>query len=439
MTIVDTTVHLDAIKGRTADQRGLSKLAQSLIQSEILSIANEIRGLAAKGAKILNLTVGDFSSAEFPIPEALKNHIKRALDEGHSNYPPSSGLLETRQAVQTLFKEHLGLAYPVESILITSGARPAIAGTYLSLVNPGDAVIYSLPSWNNNHYSTLIGAERIEIPTSPATGFFPRVDDLAEHLPRARLVVINTPLNPTGTVMDAEELKRLSQAILEENRKREKTGAAALYLMFDQVYWMLTFKGAEHTNPVSLVPEMAPYTIYVDGLSKGFAATGLRVGWAVGPSDVISKMSAILTHVGAWAPRPEQVATARLLVDRAEIESFRAQMIEALLARLGRLKTGIDALQREGFDVEAIAPQGAIYLSIRLGIAKKKTPSGSVLATDEDIRRYLLQEAKIGLVPFEAFGLPPGSGWFRASVGAVSKQDCDDVIVNLRQALAKLS
>lgn len=439
MSIIDTSVHLDAVKAQKPAERGLSKLAQGLIQSEILSIANEIRGLVQKGAKVLNLTVGDFSSTEFPIPEVLRDQIKRALDEGHSNYPPSSGLLETRQAVQSYFKEHLGLAYPIESILITSGARPAIAGTYLSLVNPGDAVIYSLPSWNNNHYATLIGAERIEVPTTAATGFFPKVDDLAEHLPKARLVALNTPLNPTGTVMDPAELERLSRAILAENRRREATGTPALYLMFDQVYWMLTFHGAKHANPVSLVPEMAPYTIFVDGISKGFAATGLRVGWAVGPADVINKMSAILTHVGAWAPRPEQVATARLLTDKKAIESFLAQMSEELLARLGRLKSGIDALQSEGFDVEAIAPQGAIYLSIRLGIANKKPQGGQALKTDEDVRKYLLEEAQIGLVPFEAFGLPPGSGWFRASVGAVSKQDCDEVIVKLRAALAKLS
>ncbi len=439
MNIIDTSVHLDAVKGHGASQRGLSRVAQSLIQSEILSIANEIRALIQKGTKILNLTVGDFSSAEFPIPEVLKNHIKTALDEGHSNYPPSSGLLETRQAVQVLFKEHLGLSYPIESVLITSGARPAIAGTYMTLVNPGDAVLYSLPSWNNNHYCTLIGAEAIEVPTTADAGFFPKVDDLKAHLPRARLVVLNTPLNPTGTVMDAGELERLSRAILEENHRRAKNGEAALYLMFDQVYWMLTFRDVQHANPVSLVPEMAAYTIFVDGLSKGFAATGLRVGWAVGPPDVIGKMSAVLTHVGAWAPRPEQVATAKLLVDRPSIDAFRAQMTEELLARLGRLKNGIDALRGEGHDVEAIAPQGAIYLSIKLGIANKKTASGAVLRTDEDIRRYLLSEAQIGLVPFVAFGLPAGSGWFRASVGAVSKQQCDEVVVRLRAALSKLS
>lgn len=439
MTIIDTSVHLEAVKGRSADQRGLSKLAQSLIQSEILSIANEIRDLVRKGAKVLNLTVGDFSPAEFPIPETLKNHIKQALDEGQSNYPPSAGLLETRQAVQTLFKEHLGLSYPIESILITSGARPAIAGTYMTLVNPGDRVVYSLPSWNNNHYATLIGAERVEVPTTPESGFFPRVADLAPHLGQARLVAINTPLNPTGTVMDPSDLERLCHAIVEENRRRETTQSPALYLMFDQVYWMLTFGNAQHANPVSLVPEMAPYTVFVDGISKGFAATGLRVGWAVGPADVMGKMSAILTHVGAWAPRPEQVATARLLVDRAAIESFRAHISEEILARLGRLKSGIDALRAEGFDVDAIAPQGAIYLSIKLGVAGKKSPSGEVLRTDDQIRRFLLSEAQIGLVPFEAFGLPSGSGWFRASVGAVSKQECDEVIVKLREALAKLS
>ena len=158
------------------------------------------------------------------------------------------------------FKERLGLDYPLSSVLIAGGARPMIAGTYYALVNPKDAVVYSVPSWNNNHYCSLTGAERIEVPATAETGFFPRVTDLAPYLERARLIVINTPLNPTGTLMAREDLKALSLAIVAENKRRQAVKQPALYLMFDQVYWMLTAPGRTHETPVGLVPEMAPYS-----------------------------------------------------------------------------------------------------------------------------------------------------------------------------------
>jgi aspartate aminotransferase len=438
VTPIDVKTLLDRTQKESPDQRGISTMAKNLIGSEILKIAAEIRVLLAKGEKILNLTVGDFSPKEFPIPPGLSEGVARALDEGHTNYPPSDGVLECREAVQEMFTKRLGLSYPIESILIAAGARPMIAGTYYALINPGDPVIYGIPSWNNNHYCTLTGAERIEVPTRAAEGFFPRAKDLAPHLSRARLLVLNTPMNPTGTVMDGAILEEICRVVLEENRRREAEKKPVLYVMYDQVYWMLTFHGAVHKNPVSMMPEMAPYTIFVDGISKSMAATGLRVGWAVGPTDVIKRMSAILTHIGAWAPRAEQIAVARLLRDEHVLDQHTARMNAELYGRLEALAGGIAKAKAEGFDVDSIEPQGAIYLSIRVSAVGKKTADGVVLKSDEDVRTYLLKEAGIGLVPFWAFGLTSDTGWFRASVGAVSKADCASIGDRLKSALTKL-
>ena len=187
--------------------------------------------------------------------------------------------------------------------------------------------------------------------------------------------------------MAPAELERISKLIVEENRRRQSRGQPALYLMYDQVYWMLSFQGAEHANPVSLVPEMAAYTIFVDGISKGFAATGLRVGWAVGPSDVIDRMSSILTHLGAWAPRPEQVATAAWLRSPGAVDAYLAKMTGEVLARLELLSDAVHGLKAEGFDVDCVPPQGAIYLSLRISITGKKTAGCVVLRTDVDVRR----------------------------------------------------
>lgn len=439
MSSINLEPQLASIAGQTPAERGISTMAQHLVASEILKIAGEIRALVAGGAEVLNLTVGDFAPKEFPIPTKLAQGIKDALDQGHTNYPPSSGVDECRQAVKELFKERLGLDYPLSSVLIAGGARPMIAGTYYALVNPKDAVVYSVPSWNNNHYCSLTGAERIEVPATAETGFFPRVTDLAPYLERARLIVINTPLNPTGTLMAREDLKALSLAIVAENKRRQAVKQPALYLMFDQVYWMLTAPGRTHETPVGLVPEMAPYTVFVDGISKAFAATGLRVGWAVGPTDVIERMAAILTHVGAWAPRAEQVATARLLRDRAHVDEYLANMNRAVFERLGILADGVRALEREGFPVAVVAPAGAIYASVKVDVLGKKAPDGKVLRTDEDIRGFLLKHAGLAVVPFLAFGLREDTQWFRASIGAVSVAELKSGLTRLRGALASLS
>ncbi|MCC7386098.1 MAG: aminotransferase class I/II-fold pyridoxal phosphate-dependent enzyme [Deltaproteobacteria bacterium] len=413
-------------------------MARQLIASEILKIAGEIRAMVAEGAQVLNLTVGDFAPAEFPIPGALGTGIKDALDQGHTNYPPSSGMLECREAVRELFRDRLGLDYPVSSVLIASGARPMIAGIYLALIDPGDEVVYGVPSWNNNHYCTLTGARAMEITATRETGFFPRVSDFEPHLPTARLLCLNTPQNPTGTMMQAKELDDLSRAIVTENRRRERAGQPALYVMFDQVYWMLTAKGRRHENPVSLVPEIAPYTIFVDGISKCFAATGVRVGWAVGPTDVIERMAAILTHIGAWAPRAEQVAVAKLLRDRPTVDAYLENMKAEVFTRLERLAAGIAALKKEGHPVDAVAPAGAIYLSIKVDVAGRTTPDGKRLETDEDIRGFLLKHAGMAVVPFQAFGVREDSGWFRASVGAVKLAELEQGTARLRSALAAL-
>lgn len=412
----------------------LSTLARGVVGSEILKIAAEIRALKARGAQICNLTVGDFDPAYFPIPAELLDATRDALAEGHTNYPPSDGVLALREAVVRFYSRELDLDYPVDSVLITGGARPLLYGTYKALVDPGDVAVYPVPSWNNNHYTYLSGAKGVEIPVSAASNFFPTVEQLAPHLPVARLVLINSPLNPTGTVIAPEELKKISLAILEENRRREAAGERPCYLVYDQVYWALTFGHARHTTPVNLVPEMAPYTILLDAISKAFCATGLRVGWGVMPPAVRRRMADLLGHVGAWAPKAEQVATAKLLDSPERMEAFRRPMRERLQERLDALYSGVMAMKRDGLPVEAIEPQGAIYLSLRFDLFGRVF-DGQTVTTNEQIRRLLLDRAGLAVVPFQAFGLKEESGWFRISVGAVSTDEIRAAFPRLRELI----
>jgi aspartate aminotransferase len=183
---------------------------------------------------------------------------------------------------------------------------------------------------------------------------------------------------------------------------------------------------------------MARWTIFVDGISKSFAATGVRVGWAIGPVDVIRRVSSILGHVGAWAPKAEQVATVTLLDDPAAIAEYLGGFKTKISTRLDLLYNGLTQLRDAGLPVDAISPMGAIYLTARVHPFGKVTPSGQRLETNEDVRKYILDAAGWGVVPFQAFDATT-EGWFRLSVGAVSERDIEAALPRLGTALRALT
>ncbi len=417
------------------DERSLSTLAQGMVGSEVLRIAGQVRAAIAAGRDILNLTVGDFDSREFPVPAPLIAGIQRALADGHTNYPPSNGIPELRKAVAEFYGRELGLQVPIESVLIAGGARPLIYGTYRTLVEPGESVVFPVPSWNNNHYAYLCGARAVPLAVKRANGFHPTVAQIAEVLPSARLIALCSPLNPTGTDIEPSVLAGICESIVAENARRESTGERPVFLMFDQVYWATTFGDARPVTPAMLVPEVAPYTILIDAISKSLAATGLRVGWAVAHPVVAQRMSDFLGHVGAWAPKPEQVATAAFLSDAKAFRDARADMERRLRERLDRLYQGIMRLRDEGHPIDAVEPRGTLYLSARIELPTRI--AGRDLATNEEVRRLLLDEAGLAVVPFQAFALPDEDGWFRLSVGAVSVDAIERGLERLGELLAR--
>jgi aspartate aminotransferase len=294
-----------------------------------------------------------------------------------------------------------------------------------------------VPSWNNDSYCELAGAAAVPIQCGSDTAFLPTATMLAPALPGARLLVLNSPLNPTGTAFDAATLGAICDAVLAENARRAPE-ESPLYLLYDQVYWMLTFHGLKHVVPQVLRPAMAPYTILVDGISKVFAATGLRVGWVCPPANLSAQFSAFLGHVGAWAPRPAQVATAEMLADHEAVAAARRTMQTGLARRLDRLHAGMLAMRQDGLPVEVVAPSGGMYLSVRFGPPKRRDTGGQAPDSTEAMRCYLLEQAGLAAVPFEAFGSDGEPGWFRLSVGSVSESAIGELLVRLRGALERL-
>lgn len=415
----------------------VSALAQSLVGSEIIKIAGEVNEMKAKGIKIANLTIGDFDPQIFPIPQQLEKNIVAAYADKQTNYPPADGVLALRESVSAFIQKRLGLTYAANEILISGGSRPLIYATYLTLVDKGDKVIYPAPSWNNNHYVHLLGANGVAVPTQSENNFMPTAADLKPHLKGATLLALCSPLNPTGTMFSAEGLKEICEIVLAENLARG-ADEKPLYVLYDQIYSQLTFGDHQHVDPVSLVPAMREYTIFIDGGSKCFAATGVRVGWGFGPLNIISKMKAIVGHMGAWSPKAEQVATSKFLNDIQSVDTFLHDFKAQVKASLDTLYQGLISLKNEGFAIDAIAPMGAIYLTIKIDYVGKTTPEGEVLDTPAKLNFYLIKEANMALVPFSAFGTEDMC-WYRASVGACSAEEISNKIPQLKSALAKLT
>lgn len=417
----------------------VSKLAENIIGSEIIKLAAEVNEKIKKGEKVYNLTIGDFNPKVFPIPTQLKRAIIQEYENDQTNYPAADGMAELRNAVSKLLKERGELDYKPEEIVIAGGARPVIYAIFRALVDQGDTVLFPVPSWNNNHYTYLNNAEAILIETKPEHKFMPTAADLKPHISKANLVALCSPLNPTGTTFRKNDLEEICDLILAENKKRNAEGKKPLYLMYDQIYWALTFGETKHYNPVTLRPEMKNYTIFVDGISKSLAATGVRVGWSMGPKKVIDKMKSILTHIGAWAPKAEQVASASYLDNLKEYDQFLGEIKSKINDRLVGFYEGFQALKAEGHQVDAIAPEAAIYLTVQFALHGKKTADGTVLKTTQDVTKYILDDAQVALVPFYAFGASSDSSWYRLSVGTCKLEDVKGVIENLRKSLKKLS
>ena len=415
----------------------VSKMAAGLSGSEIIRIGNQVSEQVRQGANICNLTIGDFDPKIFPIPAGLTEGITAAYQAGQTNYPPAAGINELRDAVSAFLKTRQGLTYGPNDFLIAGGSRPLIYATYRAIVDPGDRVIFPLPSWNNNHYCHLVGATPVAVPTRPENNFMPTAADLAPHVAGATLLALCSPLNPTGTVFTQAGLAEICDLVIAEN-KRRGPDKKPLYILYDQIYWLLTFGNTEHHDPVTLRPELRDYVIYIDGLSKCFAATGVRVGYSFGPAPIINQMKSILGHVGAWAPKAEQVAAARFLPETAAVDEFLGQMKEKLQRSLEALHAGLLALKAEGYPVDAVAPAGAIYLTAKIDVLGRTAPDGTVLTSTAELTSYLITEAKLALVPFSAFGSPASEPWFRASVGAETVESIQAALPRLKAALDKL-
>jgi aspartate aminotransferase len=402
----------------------LSHIGNNIVGSEIIKISQHIKQVQ-QTKQVLNLTMGDFDPNINPIPEILKDYILYAYNNNLTNYPLSSGELSLRQSISSYFKHRRGIEYNNNEILVGCGLRPLIYTVFKSIINEGDTVIYPVPSWNNNHYSFLHNADLEPIECTPENAFFPTVEDIELRIHYTRLVCLCSPQNPTGRIIDKQVLKGICDVIVNENKRRGSYNKPC-YLFFDQIYSDLV--GDEFTHPLDVCPEIREYLICGDGISKSLCATGVRVGWLMGPQNIIGKMTEIFSHIGAWTAKPEQNAVANYLNNRVDIDEFIQEKQQQYVYISSKIIDLFNKMKNEGYKVDCQNSDGGIYISVYLDYVNK-------FSTTEDYINFLIEECGLGIVPFEYFGSKENKGWFRISIGSIDSNNINNILNIIKQAI----
>ncbi|PSP15731.1 MAG: aspartate aminotransferase [Cyanobacteria bacterium QS_8_64_29] len=345
--------------------------------SQTLAISAQAKAMRADGMDVCSLSAGE---PDFDTPSPIKVAAQRALDEGQTKYGPAAGEPPLREAIARKLQTENGLNYQAQNVIVTNGGKYSLYALMQALLDPGDEVLIPAPYWVSYPETVkLAGGEPAIVETAAEDGFKLTPDQLrAATTPRTKLVILNTPANPTGSVYTPEELRALAAAIIEQD----------LLVVADEIYERIRYDGAQHVSVGALGPQIGERTIVSNGFSKSFAMTGWRVGYLAGPSDLIEAMTAIQSHSTSNVCTFAQYgAMAALETPLEELEHMR----QTFDRRRQLVLECIDAMS----GVSCPTPQGAFYVFADIGA----TGLGSF-----EFCQALLEQEQVAVVPGIAFG-----------------------------------
>lgn len=385
--------------------------------SPTIAAENKARQLRAQGIDVISLTVGE---PDFDTPKAVKQAAIKAIEEGFTKYMPTAGTPELRQAVcQKLAREN-GLEYRPEQVIASVGAKHTIYNLLMALVDPGDEVIIPAPYWVSYPDMVLLaGGTPVIVETTEASGFKMTPDQLRRAItPRTKLLILNTPCNPTGAAYSKADLEGLATVVVEKD----------ILVCSDEIYEKIVYDGFVQTAFATLGPEVYARTITVNGLSKAYAMTGWRLGYAAGPVEVIRAMEVVQSQ-STSNPTSITIKAATFALSNP------ADELPMMVAEFDR---------RRRFLVDALGglpgvtcgmPQGAFYAFPNVsGLLGRTTRDGRRIATSYDLADYLLDAGRVGTVAGAAFG---AEGYLRLSY-ATAMPKIEQAVARMRIALAAL-
>ncbi len=385
--------------------------------SVTLAIAAKAGKLRAEGIDIVNFSAGE---PDFDTPERIKAAAVEALRKGMTKYTDVKGIEPLREAIAEKYRREYGLSYRKEDVLVSCGAKHSLYNVLQAVVNPGDEVVIPSPYWvSYSDMALLAGGVPKLIPTGEAAGFRMKPADLEAALTsRTRVVILNSPCNPTGACYDRDELLAIAQ-VLEKH---------SCLILADDIYEKIVYDGFEFHNLVALSPALRDRTILVNGVSKSYAMTGWRIGYALGPADVIAAASKIQSQSTS---NPASMAQA------AALEAIRGPQDEVpiMVREFARRREVIVSLMNGIRGIHCLKPQGAFYVFPNVSALFGKKANGKLLQSPCDVADYLLEEAKVAAVPGEDFG---SKEHIRFSY-ATSLEDIEKGCKRIQAAVTKLA
>ena len=355
----------------------LASRATILTPSLTLSIDSKAKAMKAEGIDICGFGAGE---PDFDTPEHIKAAAMASLDGGFTKYTPSSGLPELRQAIADKFLADNKLEYKPSQIIVSNGAKHSCFNTILATVEPGDEVIIPAPYWlSYPEMVRLAGGEPVFVQTSEANNWKMTAEQFEEAMtPRTKMVIINTPGNPTGSVYTREELAAIAAVAEEEG----------ILILSDEIYEKLTYEGVEHVSIASLSPEISDLTITINGFSKAYAMTGWRLGYLAAPEAIAKAIDSIQSHsTSNPCSFAQKGGLAALKGDQQPVTDMREEF-EMRRNYMFQRFAGIK-------NISVVKPQGAFYMLVNIG---------KLSLTSQNFSDRLLSKASVAVVPGIAFG-----------------------------------
>ena len=387
--------------------------------SPTIAVSTKARELRAAGKDVIGLGAGE---PDFDTPDTIKQAAKAAMDRGDTKYTAVDGTPELKQAIQAKFERDNGLTYKPENITVGTGGKQVLFNALFATIQEGDEVVIPAPFWVSYPDMVLLcGGEPVAVPCSQDNGFKLRPEDLDAAITKnTKWVILNSPSNPSGAAYSKDELKAITDVL----KKHEH-----VWVLTDDMYEKLVYDGFEFCTPAQVEPSLFERTLTMNGVSKAYAMTGWRIGYAGGPSQLIKAMAKIQSQSTSSPSSISQAAAVEALNGRQDFidsnnEVFR-QRRDLVVEKLNQCP-----------GLTCSRPEGAFYVYPSCaGVIGLKTPQGNRLQSDGDFVTYLLEAANVACVQGEAFGLSP---YFRISY-ATSTEALETACERIKQACEQLS
>lgn len=384
----------------------LSKKAKGIQASTTLAIDSKFKAMKAEGIDVVGFGAGE---PDFDTPDYIKKAAILAIENGQTKYTPAAGTMELRKAVAEKFLRENGLSYEPSQIVISNGAKHSLVNAFMAILNPGDEVIIPAPFWVSYvEMVKLADGVPVIVETTEAEDFKITPKKLKAFLTdKTRAIILNSPSNPTGMVYTEEELRVIADFVVEHD----------LYVISDEIYEHLIYEG-KHISIASFNEAIKERTIIINGVSKTYAMTGWRIGFAAAPAEIAKVMANVQSHASSNPNSIAQAATvAALSGGKEEIETMR----KAFCERRNYMVDRINSIQ----GVSCKKPQGAFYVLMNISGLKGCELAGKKIQSSDDFAEVLLNEAKVAVVPCSGFGTDDFVRWSYAVSMETIKEGLD--------------